>query len=402
MKQETSITEFLQDLKTLTDTNTLEYIFDRESHTGFIPYMMNDALECYYSLSGCNTTGSFLMDFAAYKDGWRKEAHLLTEEEKTKIEYIAPSDQEKRHCIIIRQGMVNVVSIWFDKIHKEYACYEHHRIGHFWVEGGEQLRQLNYIIATIYDKYMFLPETLSLKVCNEEELSLLPLTEFPPLRYYYPVKDDIFGRYPDTEEGALLMEDIAKKTGAKRLRFLSCLYRKLFFGNMSFPAKLEVLLNYPLTKYIAREIIHKRSIPVYLEIWERVKKACASYPKRVYDKESLLIMEEKRKEADSLLNNLGYHGNYPFYQKETKKVYEYVTVTEEHPFTILEGDFGFSLHFMYSKTPDSTLKDCPNAGFFTGKGHTGKIYTPEDFKKHFSTNSNQTAYAEYIQRGFIS
>ena len=73
--------------------------------------------------------------------------------------------------MVVKQGEDNVFTLWFEEITEQLACYQYHEIGHFWVQGMEQWRQLVYMIGTIYDKYEYLGE----EVCTEKELELIPL-----------------------------------------------------------------------------------------------------------------------------------------------------------------------------------------------------------------------------------
>lgn len=106
---------------------------DKNTGAYLIPYMMNDALEYYFVL---------------------KEAHILGEYLPDKEILSAQIVQDmKKYVLILRQDTDNICIVHF-KIIEEYArCYQCHRIGHFWVQGQEQWRQLVYMIGTMYDKY---------------------------------------------------------------------------------------------------------------------------------------------------------------------------------------------------------------------------------------------------------
>ena len=98
-----------------------------------IPYMMNDAVENYLILKGCQMTGSYLRDDALEVSG------------KLAIE-------EDRYVLSVRQGEENAFTLCFQELEEKIQCFQYHRIGHFWVEGQEHWRQLVYIIGTIYQK----------------------------------------------------------------------------------------------------------------------------------------------------------------------------------------------------------------------------------------------------------
>ena len=88
-------------------------------------------------------------------------------------------------------------------------CYQYHQIGHFWVKGQEQWRQLAYMIGTIYDKYEYPGE----KVLSRKEKELLRLMEFAPFREWSPINESLEDRYPATYEGIERMMALSKEAG---------------------------------------------------------------------------------------------------------------------------------------------------------------------------------------------
>lgn len=145
-----------------------------------IPYMMNDALECYLILENCRITGAYLPHCKE-----KTEAYL--------------TEHNGSVGLVVKQGEDNVFTLWFEEITEHLACYQYHEIGHFWVQGMEQWRQLVYMIGTIYDKYEYLGE----EVCTEKELELIPLMEFAPFRAWSPVGNSLEDWYTDTITGFL-------------------------------------------------------------------------------------------------------------------------------------------------------------------------------------------------------
>ena len=105
----------------------------------YIPYMMNDALECYLVL----------------RDAWMTGDYLDLDQEEYPIQgQLAWRDD--RSALIVKQGRENVFTIWFSELTEVFQCYQYHRIGHFWVKGQEQWRQLDYMAVTLYEKYQYL------------------------------------------------------------------------------------------------------------------------------------------------------------------------------------------------------------------------------------------------------
>ena len=102
----------------------------------YVPYMMNDALEYYLILKNCRMVGEFLLE-----KGLETSASLAR--------------NDAGYVLSIRQGSENALTLYFDDMEESIHCYQYHQIGHFWVEGQEQWRQLVYMIGTIYDKYEY-------------------------------------------------------------------------------------------------------------------------------------------------------------------------------------------------------------------------------------------------------
>ena len=304
----------------------------------YIPYMMNDALECLLILEQCRMTGRYLVDFKGIT-----QAHMAKDGEV--------------YLLVVRQGDDNVFTIWFSSIREEMTCYQYHRIGHFWVKGQEQWRQLVYIIGTIYEKYDYLGEAY----CNESEKELLRLVEFPPFRMWSPIHESLEEKYPATYEGVTCMERLAKKAKDTRYLWLVKLYRY-------FPNRI-------LEKMLAMRLLNPKRQRLYETIWQEVQSASEMYPERDYGARLNEEIRRKRKEIHAKMLEDGFEGMYPEYYKKQMQI----TVTEEHPFTVsmLEfEDFVFRVQFMVSKC-GKHVKIGKNCGFFRGLGRIGQIEREE-------------------------
>ena len=96
---------------------------------------------------------------------------------------------------MVHQGH-NVFTIFFEKLELEYELYNYGEIGHFWVKGYEYLRQLEYRIAILWDKYEYMGEDC----CSETEQKLAWLAKFPPLNWQKkPEMCLFFARWSFTE-----------------------------------------------------------------------------------------------------------------------------------------------------------------------------------------------------------
>lgn len=303
---------------------------DKVSGDYFVPYMMNDALEYYLILKRAHLVGEYCSD--------------------QKIVSAKIVDDDQGYVLVLRQEDENTCTLYFEDVEEKASCYQYHSIGHFWVQGAEQWRQLVYIIGTIYDKYEYFGE----RFCNEKELEIMNLIRFGPFRYWSPIKESLEERYPDSKEGWQSMYRLVKESddnGFKKLMWIYYFFR-----------------SYSLEKLISKKFLSPKRQKLYETIYQKVQEASLEYPKRDYGYALNSEMEDKRKEVEKMLLNKGYVGHYPEYKKGNIQV----IATEEHPFTVMENkDYVFKIQLMMSKC--SIPNAGRNAGFFTGKGRKGKI-----------------------------
>lgn len=299
--------------------------------TGYVPYMMNDAIECYLSFHGLKISGKYDKDC---------EGEMWAQLEQ----------REGRYGLIVHQGEESVFTMWFDEIVEHTNCYHYHEIGHFWREGAEQWRQLVYIIGTIREKYRFLGE----EVCNDQETEIMSLIEFAPFYYYFPIHEDPEEWYEKSEEGLECMRNLAMQAGDKE-------YLKWIDKYEKHPTKrMEMTLT--------KKLQDPKRQDLYELICEKVRKASDPYPARDYGEKINEKIQRYRMMVDKKLKEQGFIGTYPQYEGE----HLWVEVTEEHPFTILESeDFKFKIQLMISECRDKHPRK--NAGFFDGWGRNGKI-----------------------------
>lgn len=296
----------------------------------YVPYMMNDAVENYLILKECKLIGKFCTEIKG-----KQEAQI--------------AELDGGFVMAFRQGGENAFTLFFKGIEEQVSFYRYHEIGHFWVKGQEQWRQLVYITGTIHDKYSFLGETS----CNELEKRLMHLIEFFPFQYWSPVHGGLEDDYPETEEGIRAMEYYAKKAGDD-------IYLKWIKWYRRFPW---------LRKKLSQLLLDSKRERLYQEIYREIEKASSSYPSRKYDEQTQTSVEEMRKSADAYLVAQGYEGVYPEFQKDNCKI----MVAEEHPFTILEwSHYKFRIRFMVSECK-SVSEQQLNSGFFKGTGRKGWI-----------------------------
>ena len=302
----------------------------------YIPYMMNDALECCLKFQNCSMTGRYLPEYPGEVSG-----ELIRE--------------GNRNAVVVRQGE-QVFTLWFEHLQLITNGYSYHQIGHFWVKGQEQWRQLVYMAGTIYDKY----EYLGAGMLNPLEKELTALMEFAPFRFWSPIRESLEGSYEDTPRGMEYMKKLALEAGDRSFARLLCLYEKL---SGSWTAKFVS----------ARMNVPKRE-KLYRLIRQKIEEASSQYPARDYGETMNENICQRRKAVERFLKSRGFQGEYPFFWKKEIQI----LAAEEHPFTMLEEEsFHFRIQFMVStgKLPEGGV----NSGFFKGRHREGRIEKSLDF-----------------------
>lgn len=338
-REKIGIEHLLEYLEELIACDALELVRNSESNPEniYIPYMMNDAVEYYLILKECKVTGNM-------PDRIPEGVSVQS----------AEKDSPKGIIFGLPDG--SRISLWFVECEIIIELYQYHQIGHFWMKGQEQWRQLVYMIGTIFDKYTYIGET----ACNAEERELLPLITFAPFRYWSPVHEDLESRYPDAVAGIQCMQKLAQEAGDRAYKRMTGVYLFLF--------RLRIFPMGFLTRMLARELNMPARTALYELIYCKVCKASVQYQERDYGETLNKIIREKRSRVEQELNMQGFSGEYPLFQKEN----EMILATEEHPFTVLESeDFSFRIQLMVSKMKDA--KPALNAGFFDGNDRSGTI-----------------------------
>ena len=340
MKQEIiGIEQLLDFFEKLIACDALELVRRPENNLEniYIPYMMNDAVEYYLILKECKVIGDIPERIP----------------EGTSVQ---SAENDPKRGIIFGLLDCSRVSIWFLECEIVMELFQYHQIGHFWVQGQEQWRQLVYMIGTIFDKYVHIGE----EVCNAEEQELLPLITFAPFRYWSPVHEELENKYPDAETGIQCMQKLAEEAGDRVYSRMTGVYLLLF--------RLTIFHIGFLTGKLARELNKSARTALYELIYNKVCKASAQYQERDYGETLNRKIREKRSRVEIELQMQGFSGQYPLFRKEN----EMILATEEHPFTVLESeDFSFRIQLMVSKTKDANPG--LNAGFFNGNDRSGTI-----------------------------
>ena len=132
-------------------------------------YQMNDTVESFLVFKNARMTGSYKEDYEGA------------------LEASFCRDGENYVLVVRQEEEDSVVTILFENLEFERNLYDYGDIAHFWRKGYEHIRQIEFRIAVLWDKYEYLGE----ESCNEEEKRLVELAYFPPLNYCcYPAVPD--------------------------------------------------------------------------------------------------------------------------------------------------------------------------------------------------------------------
>lgn len=267
-------------------------------------YLMNDAAESFLVFKNAKMTGVYQKDFEG------------------DLEHSLSRDGE-RYVLTVRQEDT-VVTLFFEELSLEVHLFDYGELGHFWVKGYEYLRQLEYRIAILYDKYVYLGE----EFCTPLEKKLASLACFPPLNYCcYPAVPKKYivpkgAPWKPTKEAISVMEGLAEAVHDRGMKRILGVYRK-------YP--------YPiLTKYIAW-LLHRNAHGKLVDfLTEKMREAAGVYKERSFGKE-----------ADAryacLLNEVRER------QKELKMQGKDSVILREEPFETALDNIQFQVHLMIWK-----------------------------------------------------
>ncbi|MDO4621998.1 MAG: DUF3878 family protein [Eubacteriales bacterium] len=219
-------------------------------------YLMNDAAESFLVFHKAVMTGKYDAAFEGYPVG--------------EISY---QEEKKQYMLVIRQGEASLLTIFFEQLELETRLYNYGRTGHFWVKEYEYLRQIEFRIAILYDKFCYLgPDA-----CTPEEQKLAVLGMFPPLGYHY---------YP-----AVPARYIAERVNGMDLAEEAVDLMEAFAAKVDDRGLLKELQRYRQrpTAYragrVAAMLGKKKHLPVILCLERAIRKAAAAYPFRTYPEE---------------------------------------------------------------------------------------------------------------------
>lgn len=298
----------LEKLAQLLEQDQFELIFS-ESGAGRgqdirLVYLMNDAVESFLVFRDARMTGEYHAEYEG-----ELEASL--------------NKQGEEFVLVVKQGET-VLTLFFEKMDLEVHLYEYAYTGHFWVKEYEYLRQLEYRLAILRDKYDYLGE----EYCTKEEKRLAALVEFPPLNYCcYPAVPEKYivpreNPWVPSEEAITYMKELSAEC-----------------GDISLEKKLETYRKHP-TKFRAKRIasmLHKtKHAAVVDRLTHKLQDATKEYKRRFPGEALEKAYQEvlaRVKKRQSELKNQGIRAD----------------ILREEPFTIARDSLDYKLYLMIWK-----------------------------------------------------
>lgn len=294
--------EVLEKLAQLLEQDQFELIFTEQDIR--LVYLMNDAVESFLVFQNVRMTGE-------YKDDYEGELDATLEK------------QGQKFVLIVHQGDT-VVTLFFENLIQENHFYEYGTIAHFWVKKYEYLRQLEYRLAILRDKYDYLGE----KSCNEKEKQLAQLVDFPPLNYCcYPAVPAKYivpreNPWEPSEDALMVMEELAERAGDRFLKVVLKLYRK-----------------YPIP-FLAKRIgnmLHRNRHSKVVDLIDReIQEASKKYPCRHFGRDIELKVHQTMNAVKERQNQLKEKG-------------QQSVILREEPFTTAQDSIAYKIYLMIWK-----------------------------------------------------
>lgn len=294
--------EVLEKLAQLLEQDQFELIFTEQDIR--LVYLMNDAVESFLVFQNVRMTGE-------YKDDYEGELDATLEK------------QGQKYVLIVYQGDT-VVTLFFENLIQENHFYEYGTIAHFWVKKYEYLRQLEYRLAILRDKYDYLGE----KSCNEKEKQLAQLVDFPPLNYCcYPAVPAKYivpreNPWEPSEDALMVMEELAERAGDRFLKVVLKLYRKC-------PIPF-------LAKRIGNMLHRNRHSKVVDLIDREIQEASKKYPCRYFGRDIELKVHQIMNAVKERQNQLKEKG-------------QQSVILREEPFTTAQDSISYKIYLMIWK-----------------------------------------------------
>lgn len=267
-------------------------------------YQMNDTIESFLVFREAVWTGIYKEDY----------------EGELEVSYGRDND---RYVLGVRQGD-SVITLFYRKLELEVNLYNYGEIAHFWVPRYENLRQLEFRIAVLWDKYTYLGEDY----CSEGEKRLVHLADVPALNFcsYCAAPEQYMVPHEMPKESFLqgldVMEELAHKAGDFLLIWMIRFYRR-----HSSP---------PVTKWMAHILHHSIHFGFVKVLTETIKKETAIYPRRSFGKSGDARLARCLEKAQAR-------------KKELEASGAYVEIVRQEPFTIVRDQLDLNVYLLISR-----------------------------------------------------
>lgn len=256
-------------------------------------YLMNDCAESFLVFKNVRYTGQYIENYEG------------------KIEY---SLDQSEGFLRVNQGESHLL-LFFDGLELENHFYNYGQIGHFWVKGYENLRNLEFQIAIISDKYQY----LGAESCNERECKIASLREFPPLGFLcYPAVSkkywtSVEKNWIPSKEAISVFSKLCEEVGDRKM------------GNL-----LEIYGARPsayMAKKIARRLAKNQHSKVVDRLYEWICQASGDYPMRSFGQERDGEIKKKWDQAIAICETYKTQGIMARAYREEPFVYECDDIT---------------------------------------------------------------------------
>lgn len=267
-------------------------------------YQMNDTIESFLVFREAVWTGIYKEDY----------------EGELEASYGRDND---RYVLGVRQGD-SVITLFYRKLELEVNLYNYGEIAHFWVPRYENLRQLEFRIAVLWDKYTYLGEAY----CSEGEKRLVHLADVPALNFcsYCAAPEEYMVPHEMPKESFLqgldVMEELAHKAGDFLLVWMIQFYRR-----HSSPL---------VTKWMAHILHHSIHFGFVKVLTETIKKETAIYPRRSFGERGDARLARCLEKARAR-------------KKELEASGAYVEIVRQEPFTIVRDQLDLKVYLLISR-----------------------------------------------------
>ena len=270
----------------------------------YAAYLMNDSVESYFVFENSIMTGE-------YKN--------IDCEQVAGIETLSDG-----YMLIVNQGGENIFTIRFNKLGIKTTYFNYGSMGHFWVKGYEYLRQLEYQLADVRDKYRYLGD----EVCSDKEMLLMKLADFPPIKQYRSVPERYYVPYPDCvyEEAVDYLIELAEATEDYSMERMLVSYKRK-------PTSIK-------SRVIARMLCGKKHAELVDAIISELREAASIYPDRTFTTEEDIQRDVIHKKALSSLSEYIKQGYKCLLYREEPFMYSRDSITyKEHVLVFVNGLF---------------------------------------------------------------